>query len=207
MSNDAAFVGDVHGNLAALVGLVDALAEHGRPHMVFLGDYINKGEYSAEVIAEVIKYSSAERATLLKGNHEVAVLNALASGSLTSFLKMGGAMTIRSYVGPRVGPDVLAEFVAHFPSDHLQAIREMPETFESADVIAQHGPFESPSPKFQVSAHMPVGDLPRINRGSAQIDTGCGVESGRLTALLWPSLHIVQVDATGRRVNVGDRRP
>lgn len=203
MSAEVAFIGDVHGNLPALVGLVNALSEHAQPHMVFLGDYINKGKHSAEVVMELLAYSSAGRATLLKGNHEIALIEAFESRSLASFLKMGGAMTIRSYVGTRIGPDVLKDFEARFPSDHREAIRQMAERYESDDVIAQHGPFDSPTPKFRVSAHMPVGDLPRIGRGSAQIDTGCGPESGRLTALLWPGLEVVQVDATGQRVHDG----
>jgi serine/threonine protein phosphatase 1 len=194
---EIAFVGDVHGNLSALRGLRDVLAAHGGPHTVFLGDYINKGAQSAEVLEEVLTYSGAGRVTLLRGNHEEALLDAMKTDDLTVFLKMGGAMTIRSYVGGKVGPDVLSDFRATFPREHLDAIRRMPETYESADVIAQHVPSAAPTPKFRVSAHVPVGKLPRIGRKSAQLDTGCGVDSGRLTALLWPDLDYIQVDADG----------
>jgi serine/threonine protein phosphatase 1 len=194
---DIAFVGDVHGNLSALRGLCDALAARGGPHAVFLGDYINKGAQSAEVMQELLAYSRAGRATLLTGNHEAALLDALDTGDLAVFLKMGGAMTIQSYVGAKVGPDVLRDFRARFPSGHLDAIRRMPETYELDDLIAQHMPPAASTPKFRISAHVPVGKRPRIGRYSAQLDTGCGAESGRLTALLWPSLDYVQVDARG----------
>jgi serine/threonine protein phosphatase 1 len=167
---------------------------------VFLGDYVNKGTQSVEVMQELLAYSRAGRATLLMGNHEAALLDALDTGDLTTFLKMGGAMTIRSYVGARVGPDVLRDFRARFPNEHLDAIRRMPETYESDDLIAQHTPPAASTPKFRISAHVPVGELPRIGRHSAQLDTGCGAESGRLTALLWPSLDYVQVDARGATV-------
>lgn len=197
MSAEIAFVGDVHGNLSALRGLRDVLAARGRPHAVFLGDYLNKGAQSAEVLQELLSYSRERRTTLLRGNHEEALLDALDTGELTAFLKMGGAMTIRSYVGAKVGPDVLRDFRARFPSEHLDAIRSMPETYESDDFVAQHIPPTAATPKFRISAHVPVGMLPRIGRHSAQLDTGCGAESGRLTALLWPSLDFVQVDARG----------
>ncbi|MCA1674126.1 MAG: metallophosphoesterase [Actinobacteria bacterium] len=200
MSAEIAFVGDVQGNLSALRGLCDVLAARGEPHAVFLGDYVNKGTQSAEVMQELLAYSRAGRATLLMGNHEAALLDALDTGDLTTFLKMGGAMTIRSYVGARVGPDVLRDFRARFPNEHLDAIRRMPETYESDDLIAQHTPPAASTPKFRISAHVPVGELPRIGRHSAQLDTGCGAESGRLTALLWPSLDYVQVDARGATV-------
>jgi serine/threonine protein phosphatase 1 len=200
VSTEIAFVGDVHGNLSALRGLCDVLATRGAAHAIFLGDYINKGRQSAEVMRELISYSQAGCATLLRGNHESALLDALDSGDLATFLKMGGAMTIRSYVGAKVGADVLRDFRAKFPSEHLDAIRRMPQTYESDDLIAQHIPSAESTPKFRISSHVPIGELPRIGRYSVQLDTGCGAGSGRLTALLWPSLDYVQVDAGGNMV-------
>jgi serine/threonine protein phosphatase 1 len=76
----------------------------------------------------------------------------------------------------------------------------MPQTYESDDLIAQHIPIAAATPKFRISSHLPIGELPRIGRYSAQLDTGCGTESGRLTALLWPGLDYVQVDARGTMV-------
>jgi len=192
-----AFVGDVHGNLSALQGLCDALAARGRPHMVFLGDYINKGPASAEVMHELLAYSRAGRATLLAGNHETALLDALETENLAAFLKVGGAMTIRSYVGGKVGADVLSDFRARFPREHLNALQHMPQAYETDDLIAQHELPAASTHKFRISAHVPVGKVPRVGRNSAQLDTGCGTESGRLTALQWPSLDLIQVDARG----------
>jgi serine/threonine protein phosphatase 1 len=165
--------------------------------VIFLGDYINKGRESAEVMQELVSYSRAGFATLLRGNHEAELLDALDTGDLAAFLKMGGAMTIRSYVGVKVGPDVLKDFRANFPSQHLDAIRSMPQAYESDDLIAQHIPPKVLTRKFRISSHLPIGELPRIGRNSAQLDTGCGAGSGRLTALLWPGLDYIQVDASG----------
>jgi serine/threonine protein phosphatase 1 len=197
VSTEIAFVGDVHGNLSALRGLRDVLATRGAPYAIFLGDYINKGRQSAEVMNELISYSRAGCATLLRGNHEAALLDALNTGDLATFLKMGGAMTIRSYVGAKVGPDVIKEFRVKLPTEHLDAIRRMPQTYETDSLIAQHIPPAESTLKFRISSHIPIGELPRIRRSSAQLDTGCGSESGCLTALLWPSLDYVQVDARG----------
>lgn len=197
MSDETAFVGDIHGNLAALRGLSLALAAFGQPHVVYLGDYVNKGQHSAEVMEELVRSSQAGHATLLKGNHEAALLDAFETADLSAFLKMGGSMTIRSYVGRDVKPDVLADFKAAFPNEHLEAIRQMAETYETTDVIAQHGPTAPSTRRFRISAHVPVGEVPRIGSRSAEIDTSSGAESGRLTALLWPSLNYVQVDTSG----------
>lgn len=200
MRTEIAFVGDVHGNLSALRGLCAVLVTRGVPHAVFLGDYINKDRQSAGVMQELLSYSQAGWATLLRGNHETALLDALDTGDLAAFLKMGGAMTIRSYVRARVGPDVLRDFRDKFPSQHLDAIRRMPQTYESDDLIAQHIPPAASTPKFRISSHIPVGELPRIGRYSAQLDTGCGTGAGRLTALMWPDLDYVQADAQGTMV-------
>lgn len=197
MNAEIAFVGDVHGNLKALQGLFGVLAARGEPHTIFLGDYVNKGAQSANVLHELLAYSRSGHATLLSGNHEAALLNALDTGDLTAFLKMGGAMTIRSYVGAKVGPDVLSDFRTRFPGEHLDAIRRMPEAYEQDGLIARHIPPAARTSKFRISAHVPIGILPRIGHDSAQLDTGCGAESGRLTALLWPSLDYVQVNARG----------
>lgn len=197
MNIELALVGDVHGNLPALRGLWAALDSADVPHVVFLGDYINKGAWSADVLQDLISHADAGRATLLAGNHEAALLEALDRQDLSAFLKMGGAMTIRSYVAGRVGADVLGEFVTSLPHAHVEALRRMPTAYEREDLFAQHEPPGSPTPKFCVSAHVPVGNLPRIGHRSAQLDTGCGSDMGRLTALLWPTLNYVQVDSNG----------
>lgn len=197
MSPETAFVGDVHGNLPALRAIWEVLGDHGRPHAVFLGDYINKGSQSAAVMNALLEFAHAGRATLLAGNHEVALLEALEASDLTDFLKMGGAMTIRSYVGGPVGPDVLGDFSRAFPAEHLDALRRMRDAYETDDLIAQHDPRSGTTSKFRISAHVPVGNEPLIGSDSAQLDTGCGADAGRLTALLWPSLRYVQVDTDG----------
>ncbi|MCW2768440.1 MAG: hypothetical protein JWO11_4399 [Nocardioides sp.] len=196
MSAELAFVGDIHGNLRALQGLWSALNHYELPHVVFLGDYINKGPHSADVVRALIEHSEAGRATLLAGNHETALLGALDRGDLSGFLKMGGAATIRSYVGGRVGADVLRDFQASLPAEHIEALRRMPIGYETANLVAHHIPARDTS-KFQVSAHLPIGDLPRVGHRSAQIDTGCGSAHGRLTALFWPALDYIQVDSNG----------
>lgn len=201
MNVELAFVGDIHGNLRALQELWDVLARRSVSHVIFLGDYINKGTQSADVMEELMSHAEAGHATLLAGNHEAALLKALEEQDLSSFLKMGGAATIRSYVGGRVGPDVLRDFRISLPPGHLDALRHMPTTFETGDLVAQHVAPTSHAGKYAISAHAPVGDLPLIGPRSARLDTGCGTVSGRLTALLWPALDYVQVDSRGALIS------
>ncbi|MCW2092725.1 UNVERIFIED_ORG: serine/threonine protein phosphatase 1 [Rhodococcus erythropolis] len=201
MSAELAFVGDIHGNLSALKGLWNLITRNQISHTIFLGDYINKGKQSAAVLDELLAHAATGKATLLAGNHEKALLHALERKDLSAFLKIGGAATIRSYIGNRVGPDVLDEFTTKLPRKHLDELRRMPMVYETDDLIAQHIPPQSPIHKYIISAHAPVGDLPRVGPYSSQLDTGCGSESGRLTALLWPGLNYLQVDSHGFQVS------
>ena len=77
MNTKLAFVGDVHGNISALRGIWNALLLGDVAHVIFLGDYINKGPCSAEVLQDLLSYADEGRATFLAGNHELALLDAL----------------------------------------------------------------------------------------------------------------------------------
>lgn len=203
MNDKFAFIGDVHGNLAALKGIITALEVQEGLHLIFLGDYINKGQDSSRVLELLLTAKASGKATLLAGNHEAELIGAFQTGRLTAFIKMGGATTIRSYLQRPVRPDVLEDFRGHFPAHHLAGLKAMPEKWESVDVVAQHVPIRDIGGRFAVSAHTPVGPLPRMSDTAAQIDTGCGAidDDGRLTALLWPSREVLQVDSSGRVVS------
>jgi serine/threonine protein phosphatase 1 len=192
-----AFVGDIHGNLVALNGLLSMLESTELDNIVFLGDYINKGAFSVEVIERLLELTTERPITLLRGNHETTLLTALETGDLATFLKIGGASTIRSYVKRPLGPDVLQDFRSSLPSEHLAFLRGMQHQFETSHIIASHRPLATDEVRFQISAHVPVGDQPAISQNSAYIDTGCGSSTGRLTALIWPPLTFIQVDSGG----------
>lgn len=203
MTDRLAFIGDVHGNLEALNGIIEALEARETLHLIFLGDYINKGRDSSRVLDLLLAKQASGETTLLAGNHEVELLKALDTGNLTAFIKMGGATTIRSYLERPVKPDVLDDFRSHFPAHHLSGLRAMHQKWESDFVVAQHAPRGDVGGRFSVSAHTPIGPMPRISDTVAQIDTGCGAidDHGRLTALLWPSRDYLQVDTVGQEVS------
>ncbi|GAA1439277.1 metallophosphoesterase [Leifsonia poae] len=90
MNRQVAFVGDVHGNVDALRSLWGQSEVSEASRVVFMGDYSNKGPDSAAVVAQLVEYS-ASRHAVLRGNNELALLDALRTRSLTAFLKMGGA--------------------------------------------------------------------------------------------------------------------
>ena len=64
-----------------------------------MGDYINRGPQSADVIDFLIYLAASPgHTTFLRGNHEAAFERFLNGGPVADFLRIGGAATLRSYV-------------------------------------------------------------------------------------------------------------
>ncbi len=98
-------VGDVHGRHDLLTRLLDrifedAAAYEATPTIVFLGDYIDRGEHARDTIDLLIKLAERPEAetVFLMGNHEQMLLHFLhepLSGS--RWLRYGGLQTLMSY--------------------------------------------------------------------------------------------------------------
>lgn len=99
------YVGDIHGNYEALVRLLDVLdhdpARDKSVDVVFLGDFVDRGERSSEVLTllRAIAMTQPEKVTMLLGNHERMMLDFLINpgrkGKL--WLTNGGLQTLASY--------------------------------------------------------------------------------------------------------------
>lgn len=200
MKQRLAFVGDIHGNIHALHTIWRELEQLNLDRVVFLGDYINKGYHSSEVVSALVEIESQGNATLLRGNHETAFLDAVEKNAMGPFLKMGGALTVRSYVGGAVKPRVWEELRDAVPQNHVELIRRMPDEITLNGVQARHEPWSRTGASYAISAHRYIGKEPKISSFSAQIDTGCGDSGGRLTALLWPSRRFFQADEDGNLI-------
>jgi serine/threonine protein phosphatase 1 len=92
-------VGDIHGCLDMLKRLVDKIGwDPGADRLVFIGDYIDRGENSKGVIDFVIELKKdSQFVQCLIGNHEQMFLDYLSGSDLNSFIANGGLTTLRSY--------------------------------------------------------------------------------------------------------------
>jgi len=201
-----AVVGDIHGNVNALAGLLREI--QGRyVKIVFVGDYINRGHESSGVLEILVRLSqSFHGSVFLAGNHELALLKYIDGRDPVRFLAMGGAATINSYVKVGVERDVANQFRTMIPSHHVEFLRMLRPHHSESGLLVTHCP-QLPSglslgESFHVYGHVPQPNLlPNVSKSSAAIDTGCGtLSNGRLTCLFWPSLEVVQVDPSGKRV-------
>ena len=97
-------VGDIHGQLVCLMGVIDAIIADidARPTedvlTVFIGDYIDKGLASKSVVETIIREDRIGAKVTLRGNHEEMMLLALNDvACMQEWCAVGGVPTIFSY--------------------------------------------------------------------------------------------------------------
>lgn len=77
VSSPIVVVGDLHGQFTDLLALLQIEGPPAAASYVFMGDYVDRGENSLEVILLLLAYKvlHPDRMTLLRGNHEQATIN------------------------------------------------------------------------------------------------------------------------------------
>ncbi len=128
-------IGDIHGYLNRLVNLYNKLTARMNEGdtLIFLGDYIDRGPHSYEVIDFLINISRAAdvSSVFLKGNHEDMLNWYLREEDRNgAYLLNGGEATIRSYV-KHVG-------TFRLPGHHREFYDSLRLYFEGKDFIAVH---------------------------------------------------------------------
>lgn len=190
MSEQIAFIGDIHGEIYALDRALQSMDDRKIDQYVFLGDYINRGKYSKDVIERLIEFREKHECVFIRGNHDQLMLDALADAdSVAAFLKIGGADTLHSYLnGRKIGPDVFAELQSLVPENHKQFLKSTVKDWESTSIYAAHqGPVD-PN-RVTILGHWFVNRVD-LERKTIKIDTGCGLPNGKLTVLLAPSFEV-----------------
>lgn len=121
-------VGDIHGCatlLTALLAKIDAEPGDKKRRLIFLGDYVDRGEDSKAVLDTLIAIKAREPETvLLKGNHEQALLDFIeAPDRNEDWLHWGGDKTLESYgvedIWQKAPGRLAAELQQRLPAEHL----------------------------------------------------------------------------------------
>ncbi|WP_245282092.1 metallophosphoesterase family protein [Rhizobium sp. LC145] len=147
-------IGDVHGCLDELLAAEERIQAdimaRGRPGLVvLLGDYVDRGPRSAEVLDHLIAPNRHNlRRIALCGNHDELFLRFLQNPKrLWDWLELGGRQTLMSYgIDPqdlisRYGADgeALRSVLEHaVPQKHRQFLEELPITFRIGEYFFVH---------------------------------------------------------------------
>jgi serine/threonine protein phosphatase 1 len=146
-------IGDIHGCYDRLVELLDRIADDNAqrdstrlPQIVFLGDMVDRGHQSAEVIDLVFKLvRDNSNVFALRGNHE-QVLCDIAGGAtaqIEAWLRMGGRRTLRSYgIDPDWAAahhgDLAGALTRAIPAEQLRWLGKLPLSARSGDYFFCH---------------------------------------------------------------------
>jgi len=165
-------IGDVHGRLDLLTAMLDRIdADDARrgpadTTIVLLGDLVDRGPQSAQVIDHVVERDWRGRSLkILQGNHEEVMLLAL-SGDLEAmrfWTRIGGGETMASYGVPAAlieggnAQQLFEDFVRRIPRSHCALLYRMVD-------------------------HVTVGDYAFVHAG---IRPGIPLEKQRVNDLRW----------------------
>jgi serine/threonine protein phosphatase 1 len=144
-------IGDVHGCKNQMVELLRAIDEDrrgyaGRAHLVFLGDLVDRGPASAEVLEHLLTAKlPADEVTFLMGNHEELLLDCY-DGKVRRYspwLQFGGLETMASYgvSAEELGSyDLdLSEIMKRVvPHGHIAFVRSFQNTLRIGDFVFVH---------------------------------------------------------------------
>ena len=200
-------IGDIHGQDDLLVDLLAKIDvdSSSRPAstriLVFLGDFIDRGPSSAEVIERLRSYRAPRtRLVFLTGNHEEVLLRILdgEKALVADWLRFGGAECLQSYgVNParlrRMLPEQATETVrSAIPPTHVEFLRGLDDSFRAGDYLFVHAGIRPAVPL----AEQVVSDLRWIREPflADRADHGFVVVHGH-------TIH-QQVEDTGNRIGI-----
>lgn len=93
-------IGDIHGCHLALAALIQQIAPRPEDTIITLGDYIDRGPDSQNVVAQLLDLARVTRLVTLLGNHEIMLLEVLSgSDDGEAWQQYGGKETLASYGG------------------------------------------------------------------------------------------------------------
>lgn len=211
MSERTIFIGDVHGCFEELQLLLEKVEfNKKKDRLIFLGDLINKGPFSREVVA-FVRGGGHE---CILGNHELGFLRSLKD---PSYFKRGFKKFYES-------------MEAREREEVIEWIENLPLYIEEKDFICIHGglepdvPLAEQNPRVATRIRTWGGDVKELNnpdnppwhkfyegekpiiyghwamqglwqtKNTFGMDSGC-VWGNHLSALIWPVKEIVQVKA------------
>lgn len=145
-------VGDIHGRLDLVEDIqarIDAdIAARPDPELpvaeIYLGDYIDRGPHSADVVEILIRRAMIQPCVFLRGNHEALMLGVLSgkasAGAVLHWLKIGGEQTALSYGVANIPRDI--EDVGRFVAELRSVVPDSHRRFFAVTVLSfDFGPY------------------------------------------------------------------
>ncbi len=210
-------VGDIHGCIRPLEAILDSVHLVAGDTLVVLGDFVNRGPATRQVIEQFLHLQASIRLITILGNHEEEMLAARHDqAALARWLAMGGRATLASYE---------ADSLSEIPPEHWAFIESAVPWWETQEFFFTHANYAADVPLADQSSlelrwmalddqpvrpHMSgktaiVGHTPNlagriVDFGFLRcLDTGCGL-GGCLTMMDLESGHSWQCAELSQKV-------
>ena len=208
-------IGDIHGCLGMLQALIRSIgADPQNDTLIFIGDYIDRGNSGREVVDYVIRLKRKyKKVVCLLGNHEYMLIRYLAGVDEDLYLENGGLTTLHSYgISRSEKPE---KRKTKIPRKHWQFFEALLPHYETENYMFVHAGLkpgfslheqtmydllwirqefidaEDDFGKMVIFGHTPL-TYPLIMSNKIGIDTGA-VYGGKLTCVELPAVKIHQV--------------
>jgi serine/threonine protein phosphatase 1 len=148
MSNIFA-IGDIHGTFDRLQNLMQKIPiDFENDTLVFIGDYIDRGPGSVEVVDYLLDLKRRVPGTIfLKGNHEEMLQKYLDGSDRFTYLLNGGQKTLDSYLSKTDQSDSFP-----IPPDHMDFFNSLHLYYETDSHIFVHAGLR---PKVSLASQVP----------------------------------------------------
>lgn len=191
-------IGDIHGHVKALWGVLDQIQPTATDTIVTLGDCVNRGPETKEVLDCLMKLKQSCNLISILGNHDEMMLEGRNDHSaLDRWMNQGGEATLKSYGEPQDLKNVprshwefLSSFVPYHETDefiftHANYCWYNPMDQQQSSLLRWYS-LDTQQPKAHISGKFVIlGHTPGPVRNTGHyccIDTGCGL-GGILTAM------------------------
>jgi len=150
-------IGDIHGCMTELTSLHKKILTHEKfdvkkDLLIYLGDYIDRGKNSKEVIDQIIKLKRSKINTInLMGNHEEFFVDFLFNkiNNIEQWLNFGLDQTLRSYgievvdfIKDGFGDDIIDQLrnalLSIMGEDHISFFKDLELSFSSEKYLFVH---------------------------------------------------------------------
>ena len=174
-------IGDIHGCLTALRVLERTVPLRAEDSLIVLGDMVDRGPDSSQVLDWAIERHEQGRLIALRGNHEIMMLEAKRNPrNLGYWLEVGGRQTLKSYGDNATLADV--------PDRHWEFLEQLQPWSQTETHIFVHG---------SVYANLPLEEQPDyklywegISSFDSRHDSGKTVIAGHLSQKSGLPLHL-----------------
>ncbi|MEC0129323.1 metallophosphoesterase family protein [Paenibacillus pabuli] len=139
-------ISDIHGCMDQLNEMLHLIQFNSvEDQLILLGDYVDRGPHSKEVVDKVIELVQKHHAIALRGNHDQRLVDLINDPShlvQSKFLEHGGVQTLQSYCGSNeISDEILIQSRERIKSQyghHIEFLAGLPLYYEDHDHIYVH---------------------------------------------------------------------